>query len=125
MSDDLMAMLTAFSEAWNRHDLATILDLSTDDCEFWAAAGPDALGTRSIGRQAVGAAYQAIFDTYPDGQWTNGRITVLSPDRALSEWLFVGTTVEGRRVEVLGLDLLDLKDGKVRIKNTFRKNRPG
>lgn len=125
MNPETLAMLQAFSEAWNRHDLAAILGMSTEDCEFWAAAGPDALGTRSVGKAAAAAAYQSIFDTFPDGRWTNGKITVLGPDRALSEWLFVGTTADGRRVEVLGLDLLDLVGGKVRIKNSFRKNRTG
>jgi beta-alanine degradation protein BauB len=120
-----LAMMEAFSAAWNRHDLATIMALSTDDCEFWSAAGPEACGTRSVGREAVAAAYQAIFDLYPDGRWTNGRATLIAPDRGLSEWIFVGTTTAGQRVEVMGLDLLELKDGRVRVKNSFRKTRTG
>ncbi len=52
-----------------------------------------------------------------------GRLTLLGPDRALSEWTFVGTTRDGQRVEVLGLDVLDLVGEKVRIKNSYRKNR--
>ena len=125
MTDDKLAMLKAFSEAWNRHDLDAIMGFSTDDCEFWSSAGPDVMGTRSVGRDAVRNAYQAVFDQFPDAQWTNGRLTPLGPDRAISEWTFVGTTTEGKRVEVLGLDLLDLEGGKVKIKNSFRKNRTG
>lgn len=121
-ADETLEMLRAFSAAWNDHDLDTIMRLSTDDCEFWAAAGPDVVGGRAVGREAVAAAYQAIFDLYPDGQWTNGRLTTLG-DRALSEWTFVGNTVDGKHVEVLGLDILELSGGKVRIKNSFRKNR--
>ena len=41
MSADVTAMLRAFSDAWNRHDLDAIMAMSTDDCEFWSAAGPD------------------------------------------------------------------------------------
>lgn len=118
-----LAMMEAFSAAWNRHDLDTIMALSTDDCEFWSAAGPDACGTRSVGREAVAAAYRAIFALYPDGRWTNGRATLIAPDRGLSEWTFVGTTTAGQRVEVLGLDLLELSGDRVRIKNSFRKTR--
>ena len=122
MSASTIAMLEAFSAAWNRHDLAAIMAMSTDDCEFWAAAGPNVTGGRAVGREAVAAAYQAIFDLYPDGRWTNGRITLMD-GRALSEWTFVGTTTAGQRVEVLGLDILELAGDKVRIKNSFRKNR--
>lgn len=124
MSDrDTLAMLQAFADAWNRHDLDAIMAMSSDDCEFWAAAGPDASGSRAVGPDAVAAAYRAIFELYPDGQWTDGRVCLIAPDRGLSEWTFVGTTREGRRVEVMGLDLLELAGGKVRIKNSFRKNR--
>ncbi|MQT15325.1 nuclear transport factor 2 family protein [Segnochrobactrum spirostomi] len=123
MSDSVVKMLEAFSAAWNAHDLDTLMALSTDDCEFWASAGPDELGTRYVGQQAVAGAYRALFDFYPDAQWTKGRLTLLGPDRALSEWTFVGTTLDGKRVEVLGLDVLDLVGEKVRIKNSYRKNR--
>jgi len=125
MTDATIEMLEAFSAAWNGHDLQTIMRLSTPDCEFWASAGPEAEGLRAIGPEAVASAYRAIFDAFPDGQWTRGRISLMAADRALSEWTFVGTSKDGKRVEVLGLDILDLQDGKVRIKNSFRKNRLG
>lgn len=117
-----LAMLHAFSAAWNDHDLDTIMALSTDDCEFWAAAGTEARGGRHVGPAAVAAAYRGIFQTFPDGRWTEGKITLLD-GRALSEWLFVGNTPDGRHVEVLGIDVLELAGDKVRIKNTYRKTR--
>ena len=42
-------------------------------------------------------------------------------DRAVSEWLYVLTTRSGRRVEVRGCDLFELRDGKVSRKDTFLK----
>lgn len=124
MTATTTAMLQAFSDAWNRHDLDAIMEMSTDDCEFWSAAGPDVEGGRHVGREAVAAAYRAIFDLYPDGQWTRGRATLMD-GRALSEWTFVGTTTSGQRVEVLGVDVLELTGDRVRIKNSFRKQRTG
>jgi ketosteroid isomerase-like protein len=122
MTASTLSMLEAFAAAWNRHDLDAIMSMSTDDCEFWASAGPYVTGGRAVGREEVAAAYQAVFDLIPDAQWTNGRITLMD-GRAMSEWTLVGTTTTGQRIELLGLDLLELEGDKVRIKNSFRKNR--
>jgi hypothetical protein len=45
-------------------------------------------------------------------------------DRGVSEWTFTGTHVEGTRVEVHGCDLFTFRDGKIALKNSYRKNRP-
>jgi ketosteroid isomerase-like protein len=42
----------------------------------------------------------------------------------VSEWTFTGTRKDGARVEVNGCDLLTFHDGKIAIKNSYRKNRP-
>jgi beta-alanine degradation protein BauB len=120
---DILPVCQDFAAAWNRHDLETIMAMHTPDCAFWAAAGADAEGGRHEGPDAVRAAYRALFELYPDGRWTNGRIAILSAERALSEWRFIGTTKAGKRVEVDGLDLLDFVGDKVRLKNSFRKQR--
>jgi ketosteroid isomerase-like protein len=120
---DLAALSLAFADAWNRHDLEAIMARQTEDCAFWSAAGTEAVGGRHEGQKAVRAAYQAIFETYPDGRWTNGRITVLGQQRVLSEWLFIGTMKDGKRVEVEGLDLLEFEGEHIRLKNSFRKQR--
>jgi hypothetical protein len=42
----------------------------------------------------------------------------------VSEWTFTGTRMDGTRVEVNGCDLFTFRDGKIAVKNSFRKNRP-
>ena len=37
---------------------------------------------------------------------------------------FTGTRADGTRVEVHGCDLFTLRDGKIVLKNSYRKNRP-
>ena len=80
-------------------------------------------GQRSEGQQAVRAAFADVFATFPDAQWANARHFV-SGNRAVSEWTFSGTRKDGSYVEVNGCDLLTLRDGKIAIKNSYRKNRP-
>jgi ketosteroid isomerase-like protein len=45
-------------------------------------------------------------------------------DRGVSEWTFTGTSKDGTRVEVSGCDLFTFRNGKIAVKNSFRKNRP-
>ncbi len=116
-------MLDRFAEAWNRHDLDALMSMMTDDCVFEASAGPQAAGRRSQGRQAVRAAYAAVFEAFPDAKWVGARHFVAG-ERGVSEWTFTGTQEDGRRVEVNGCDLFTFRDGKIAIKNSYRKNRP-
>ena len=92
------------------------------DCEFLSSAGPDACGTAYNGREAVRAAYVAVFEAFPDAAWTNPR-HVVAGDRGFSEWRFVGTDRQGARVEVDGCDLFVFDGDLIRVKNSFRKQR--
>ena len=116
-------LLERFADAWNRHDLDALMSMMTDDCVFEASAGPDVDGQRSEGTHAVRAAFAAVFETFPDAHWANPRYFIAG-DRAVSEWTFTGTRTDGARVVVNGCDLLTLRDGKIAVKNSFRKNRP-
>jgi steroid delta-isomerase-like uncharacterized protein len=120
---DLIELLDRFAEAWNRHDLDALMSMMTDDCVFAASAGPDVDGQRSEGRQAVRAAYAAVFEAFPDAHWANPR-HFIAGDRGVSEWTFTGTQKDGRRVEVNGCDLFTFREGRIAVKNSYRKNRP-
>lgn len=92
------ATLAAFSDAFNRHDANALMGFMTEDCVFDAAGGPDIHGTRFVGRDAVRAAFEAVFKTFPDAHWGHGRHTVAG-ERGVSEWVFTGTHAEGWRIE--------------------------
>ena len=119
----LLTLLDRFADAWNRHDLEALMSMMTDDCVFEASAGPQVAGQRSEGREAVRAAFAAVFETFPDAHWGNAR-HFIAGNRAVSEWTFTGTPKDGTRVEVNGCDLFTLRDGKIVVKNSYRKNRP-
>ena len=116
-------VLQAFADAWNRHDVDALMSFMTDDCVFQASAGPEACGARYAGREAVRAAYADVFATCPDAHWANARHLVQG-DRGISEWTFTGTRADGSRAEVNGCDLFTFRDGRIAVKNSYRKNRP-
>lgn len=118
-----VGMLEAFADAWNRHDTDALMSFMSDDCVFEASAGPEACGTRYIGREEIRAGYDDVFATFPDAHWGGARHFVQG-DRGVSEWTFTGTRADGSRVEVNGCDLFTFRDGKIALKNSYRKNRP-
>ena len=115
--------LAAFSEAWNRHDVDALMSFMSDDCVFMTAGGPDACGARHEGREAVAKAFAGAWATLPDAHWSNG-VYFVQGDFGVSQWTFTGTAADGTRVETDGVDIFTFKDGKIAVKNAFRKARP-
>ncbi len=114
--------LQSFVDAFNAHDVKAIMAHMTDDCVFEASAGPEAVGEKFSGQEQVGKAFENVFTTFPDAHWGNARHFIFG-DRGLSEWIFTGTKTDGTRVEVTGCDLFTFSNGKISIKNSYRKNR--
>lgn len=117
-----IAILDGFANAFNAHDADKIISYMTDDCIFEASAGPDVDGEKFVGKEAVKKAFENIFKNYPDAKWINPQ-HFISGNRAVSEWTFTGTKPDGSKVEVTGCDLFTFINGKIYIKNSYRKNR--
>lgn len=113
--------LQSFADAFNAHDIKAIMSHMTDDCLFEASAGPDVDGQKFIGQEQVKKAFEDVFATFPDARWSNPRHFIIG-DRGFTEWIFIGTKKDGIKVEVTGCDLFTFKDGKIAVKNSYRKN---
>lgn len=118
-----IAILDGFADAFNAHDAGKIISYMTDDCIFEASAGPDVDGEKFVGKEAVKKAFEDIFKNYTDAKWINPQ-HFIPGNRAVSEWTFTGTKPDGTKVEVTGCDLFTFLNGKIHIKNSYRKNRP-
>ena len=117
-------LLQAFADAWNRHDVDALMTFMADDCAFESSAGPEACGSRHVGRDAVRAAFAEVWAEFPDAQWRGARHLVHG-DRGVSEWTFTGTRADGGgHVEVHGCDVFTFRGGKIALKDSYRKNRP-
>ena len=116
------AYLQSFADAFNAHDIKGIMSLMTNDCVFEASAGPDVVGEKFTGQEQVKKAFEDVFANFPDAQWNNPR-HFIAGDRGVSEWTFTGTRKDGTKVEVTGCDIFTFKDGKIAVKNSYRKNR--
>ena len=114
--------LQSFADAFNAHDIEAIMSHMTDDCVFEASGGPDVDGQKFVGQAQVRKAFEDVFATFPDARWSNPR-HFITGERGFTEWVFTGTKKDGVRVEVRGCDLFTFKDGKIAVKNSYRKNR--
>lgn len=114
--------LQSFADAFNAHNIKAIMTHMTDDCVFEASAGYDVDGQKFIGQEQVKKAFEDVFATFPDAHWADPRHFILG-DRGFTEWIFTGTKKDGTKVEVTGCDLFTFKNGKIAIKNSYRKNR--
>ena len=119
-----LALLDAFADAWNRHDTDAILSMMARDCIFEASRGPDVKGTVYKGQDEVRRGVDEVFATFPDAQW-NGPRHFVAGDRGVSEWVFTATSPDGSRVEVQGCDVFTFRNGKIAVKNSYRKQRTG
>jgi ketosteroid isomerase-like protein len=113
------ATLARVAEGFRTKDIDAILDEFADDGVFELAAGPEPCGERFQGKAAIRTALErmfkgAAFALENGSRWIAG-------DRAVSEWTYVATSRSGRRIEVRGCDLFELRDGKVTRKDTYLK----
>lgn len=118
-----VALLQAFADAWNRHDIEALMTFMTNDCVFEASAGPQVCGASWIGKDAVKIGFLEVWATFSDARWISPRHFVCG-DRGVSEWTFSGTRQDGTRVEVNGCDVFTFRGDKIALKNSYRKNRP-
>jgi steroid delta-isomerase-like uncharacterized protein len=109
------------TDAFNRHDLDAIMADFSDDCVFESPRGPDAWGTRFVGRDEVREGLAARFAGIPDVHYGDDA-HFASGDRGASEWTLTGTSTDGRRIEVRGCDLWTFDaDGRITRKDSFWK----
>jgi len=120
--DVTVDFLQSFADAFNAHDVAAIMSHMNDVCVFEASAGPDFDGEKFTGQKQVREAFEEVFKSFPDARWSNAR-HFISGNRGFTEWIFTGTKSDGTKVEVTGCDLFTFRDGKIVIKNSYRKNR--
>jgi ketosteroid isomerase-like protein len=118
--EEALHLLTKFAAAWNAHDVAALLSCMTEDGTFYAAAGPAPGGAQSSGVEALRRSYSDIFAAFPDARWRDAKHFLVG-DRAVTEWTFEGTKADGTAVRVRGCDVFVLRDGKIAVKDTFRK----
>mgnify|MGYP003589711964 FL=1 len=112
--------LKDFLEAFNRHDLDSIMSYFADDCIFYMPRGARPRGDKYVGKAEVRAGLASRFEGIPDVHYGNDQHWICG-DLGVSEWTLTGTTESGQQLEVRGVDLLEFAGGKIIRKDSFWK----
>jgi len=112
--------LKGFLDAFNRHDLNAIMDYFAEDCVFYMPRGSTPRGDSYQGKVQVRAGLATRFEGLPDVHYGDDRHWVCG-EFGVSEWTLTGTTPNGRRIQVRGVDLLEFHAGKITRKDSFWK----
>jgi steroid delta-isomerase-like uncharacterized protein len=118
--DPMHSLLKSFLDAFNRHDLDAIMDYFAEDCVFYMPRGSAPRGDRYDGKASVRAGLAKRFEGIPDVHYGDDRHWA-GENFGVSEWTLTGTTTAGKKIEVRGLDFLEIDKGKVTRKDSFWK----
>lgn len=117
--------LARFTQAWNDHDIDTLMAHMDEDCEFMASVGAGVNGAHWVGREEVRKGFASLWDNYPDAHFTPVGEDFITGNRGCGEWIFTGTRQsDGAKVEARGCDIYTFRNGKIATKNSMRKQKP-
>jgi ketosteroid isomerase-like protein len=95
--------------------------LRLTDGVFHAQLGPEPDGATHQGDAALRVPYSALWAMFPDATWSDVQ-HFMNGNRAITEWRFTGPKADGTKVNTRGCDVFVFRDGKIAIKDTFRKH---
>ncbi len=121
----LRTRIDAYNEAWNAHDLDTIMAMHAPDMVFCNHTA----GERAVG-DSVRGHIGAIFETWPDITFSTRRLYVRE-GLVVQEWTAEATHANemrrgdlvaaptGKRISWDGLDVIPFEDGLVKRKDVY------
>jgi ketosteroid isomerase-like protein len=100
-----------YCEAFNRHDVAGILRLLSEDCVL-EDYGPAPDGGLHSGREAAEAFWRGLFRASPDLRLEVEELLGLGPHCVL-RWRRVWTEPDGAKRQLRGADIIKAKSGLI------------
>lgn len=112
-----------FKDAFNRHDVAGMMALVTDDCVFESACpAPD--GARYAGKDALTRYWQDFFRDSPDAR-VKVEETLGFGARCLARWRCDWTDAAGEKRYARGVDIFQVKGGLIAEQLSYVKGAGG
>jgi steroid delta-isomerase-like uncharacterized protein len=110
---ELEATIERYNQAWNAHDVDSIVALHARDMVFENHTA----GERAEGDEVRGHIAE-IFQNWPDLTF-RGRRLYVRDGLVVSEWTATATHPDGRRLEWDGIDVFPFEDGLIKRKDVY------
>ena len=112
-ADALQQAIARYNDAWNAHDVETILSYHAPDMVFENHTAGDRVEGDAVGPHIAG-----IFERNPDLQFTGRRLYVRD-GLVVSEWTATATNGAGQRIEWDGIDIFPFENGLILRKDVY------
>lgn len=117
--ESAIRIVLEFNEAFNRHDVAGMMRLMSEDGVFEnTAPAPD--GTRYVGKPAITQFWKEFFRASPAAHIEIEEIFGLG-DRCVMRWQYDWVDATGKKGHVRGVDLFRIKNGLICEKLSYVK----
>ena len=117
--ESAVRIVLEFNEAFNRHDVAAMMQLMSDDCVF-ENTDPAPDGTPYSGKQAVTQFWQDFFRESPQAHIEIEEIFGLGL-RCVMRWKYEWVDQAGETGHVRGVDIFQIKNGLISEKLSYVK----
>ena len=117
--ESAMRVVLAFNEAFNRHDVAAMMQLMSDDCIFEnTTPAPD--GTVYSGKETIAQFWQNFFRESPQAQIKIEEIFGFG-ERCIMRWRYSWVDKGEEKGHVRGVDIFRVRNGSIREKLSYVK----
>jgi predicted SnoaL-like aldol condensation-catalyzing enzyme len=114
-----MRVVLQFNEAFNRHDVAGMMQLMSDDCVFEnTRPAPD--GTVYAGKEAVTCFWRDFFRESPQAHIKIEEVFGFG-ERCIMRWRHSWVDARGEQGHVRGVDVFRVRSGLIREKLSYVK----
>lgn len=117
--ESAMRVVLAFNEAFNRHDVAGMMQLMSEDCVF-ENTDPAPDGTVFSGKAAVTQFWQEFFRESPRAHIDIEEIFGLG-NRCIMRWKYHWVDAAGQGGHVRGVDIFKVETGLISEKFSYVK----
>jgi predicted SnoaL-like aldol condensation-catalyzing enzyme len=117
--ESAIRVVLEFNEAFNRHDVAGMMQLMSDDCIF-ENTDPAPDGAVYSGKQVVTQFWQDFFRESPHAHIEIEEIFGLG-ERFIMRWRYSWVDMAGEKGHVRGVDIFRVENGSIREKLSYVK----
>lgn len=117
-----IALLDAITDAFNRNSTEEVMAFFAEDSSFDTTAGPDVDGKNFVGKAAIAAAFDGLFNSVQVVHWEPLDTRVVG-DKAYCEFRRTATLANGDTQDYLSIDVITFRAGKIVRKSSYAKRR--